>query len=104
MGPMSGFAVSSIKPLLWFRANFSPNIFTLHNRWNGPEVTRLYSPKKPFYFSILRDPISLFTSLWDYYGVSKKLNGISLQEFALKPQKPEKLLVPGRKGTNLALF
>ena len=98
LGPQSlesGFQLDSIKDALWYKAKTPPNIFCLHTRWNRQSVASLYKQKKPFYFSILRDPVSLFISLWDYYGVSKKLNDVTLQEFAMSSNKPEKLIMPG---------
>ena len=91
----SGFQLSAINGALWKIANMSPNILTLHTRWNQKNVAKLFSQKKPFYFSILRDPVSLFISFWDYYGVSKQLKGQKLQDFAMDQNKPEKLIMPG---------
>ena len=91
----SGFQLSAINGALWKIANMSPNILTLHTRWNQKSVAKLFSQKKPFYFSILRDPVSLFISFWDYYGVSKQLKGQKLQDFAMDQNKPEKLIMPG---------
>ena len=103
LGPQSlesGFQLDSIKDALWHKAKTTPNIFCLHTRWNRQSVASLYKQKKPFYFSILRDPVSLFISLWDYYGVSKKLNDVTLQEFAMSSNKPEKLIMPGWVSSN----
>ena len=96
----SGFQLDSIKDALWHKAKTPPNIFCLHTRWNRQSVASLFKQKKPFYFSILRDPVSLFISLWDYYGVSKKLNDVTLQEFAMSSNKPEKLIMPGWVSSN----
>ena len=60
-----------------------PQIFCLHNRWNGPEVQKLMDGQKPFYFTILRDPVEVFVSMWDYFEVSRKMfDNISLEKFA----------------------
>ena len=91
----SGFQLSAINGALWKIAKMSPNILTLHTRWNEESVAKLFSQKKPYYFSILRDPVSLFISFWDYYGVSKQLKGKKLQDFAMDQNKPEKLIMPG---------
>ena len=97
MGEVEQFTVSSLRNTLWFKAQMAPQIFCLHNRWNGENVAKLYAPfgSQPYYFSILRDPVALFISLWDYYGLSQKMNGTSLQEFAMSPDKPETIIVPG---------
>ena len=34
-----------------------------------------------FYFTMMRDPVELFVSAWDYYGLAKTYN-MSLEEFA----------------------
>ena len=39
--------------------------------------------QRPIYFTILRDPVNLFVSLWDYLQLSQKYGGISLEEYAL---------------------
>ena len=39
--------------------------------------------QKPFYFTILRDPVEVFVSMWDYFEVSRKMfDNISLEKFA----------------------
>ena len=97
LGPEEGFTVESLQDTAWFKAKMQPQIFCLHNRWNGQNVAKLYAPfgKRPYYFTILRDPVALFISLWDYEGLSKKFKGMTLQEFALSPDKPEKIILPG---------
>lgn len=89
----AGFDESKLSDTLWYRAKLSPNIFTIHNRWNGKEVSKLYGTKKPYYFSILRDPVSLFVSLWDYYALSREM-GMNLKQFIALENKPEALKKP----------
>ena len=48
------FEVSLVSDTTWYKAGLQPNIFCLHNIWNGQEVKKLYGAKRPFYFSILR--------------------------------------------------
>lgn len=88
-----GFKASKLSDTLWYRSNMAPDIFCLHNRWNGPEVGKLFHPKEPYYFSILRDPVSLFVSLWDYYALSK-YSGMNLKQFIALEDKPEALKKP----------
>ncbi len=45
--------------LPWYKNGLKYDMFCLHNRWNGPEVTKVIKEDSP-YFTILRDPISLF--------------------------------------------
>ena len=84
--PKSGYSFSkfnyhSIQNTEWYQAGKQPNIFCLHNVWNGPEVAKLYENRIPYYFSILRDPLSQFISSWDYNGFSHFLN-MSIEQFA----------------------
>ena len=39
--------------------------------------------QRPIYFTILRDPVELFISLWDYSQLGNKYGGISLEEYAM---------------------
>jgi hypothetical protein len=41
----------------------------------------LPSGTNSFYFTILRDPVELFSSVWDYYGFARMYN-MSLEEYA----------------------
>ena len=87
--PGSLFNSQTLINTKWYQAGLQPNVFCLHNRWNGPEVSKLYGNTKPFYFSVLRDPVSLLISLWDYYGVTRKL-GMKLERFAVRKIKPNR--------------
>ena len=83
LGDTSGFTASSLNNTHWYQAGMVPQIFCLHNRWNGPEVQKLMDGQKPFYFTILRDPVEVFVSMWDYFEVSRKMfDNISLEKFA----------------------
>lgn len=55
------------------------DIFTLHNRWHYSEVLRLIGTKT-FTFSVVRDPVDQFESLYNYMalGATYKMN---LKEF-----------------------
>ncbi|XP_032798776.2 galactosylceramide sulfotransferase [Daphnia magna] len=46
------------------------NVFTLHNRWNYPETIALMG-KSTFTFTIIRDPVDQFESLYVYMGLNK---------------------------------
>ena len=53
--------------VIFLSLNFlQPDIFCLTCRWNGKEIQKLYAPEIPFYFTILRDPVDVFISAWDY--------------------------------------
>ena len=72
------FTVDLLFGTPWQIAGLEYNLFCLHNRWNGAEVEKLFdqgkkTQKKPIYFTILRDPIDLFISLWDYLELGKQV-------------------------------
>ena len=93
--------VNNVNNTEWFKAGLIPNIFCLHSHhWSYSEVAKLMSKSltKPVYFSILRDPVSVFMSAWDYYELSKRTTTwlkfsrpLSLEEFALMDNKPKVL-------------
>jgi len=86
LGQKSPFQANLLRGTPWQIAGLHYNLFCLHNRWNGPEVDKLMGRiknEKPIYFTILRDPVDLFISLWDYLQLNKKYGGISLEEYAL---------------------
>ena len=77
----SKFKYNTIQNTEWYQAGIQPHIFCLHNIWDGSEVAKLYKNKRPYYFSILRDPLSVLISSWDYYGFDNML-GMDLEGFA----------------------
>ena len=85
------FEIGEVNNTLWYKAGLQPNIFCLHNRWNGKAVAKLFGEKKPFYFTILRDPISLLISSWDYYGMNRKF-GRNLEKFIFSATKDKRNL------------
>lgn len=90
LGKKSLFSVDLLKGTPWQQAGLQYNLFCLHNRWNGAEVEKLFGRMKnqrPIYFTILRDPVELFVSLWDYLELGKKYGGISLEQYAMSDKK-----------------
>ena len=56
----------------WEHAGLEYDIFLCHTRWNHTSVSQVLNDHgEVFYFSILRDPVELFRSYWDYYKLSK---------------------------------
>jgi len=55
------------------------DVFTLHNRWNFPEVVNLMGPSVRT-FSIVRNPVDLFESSYSYYHLYK-CYGVNLKGF-----------------------
>ena len=66
-----------------------------------------HGPEKPVYFTIVRDPVSLFISVWDYYNLPNHIpNGkkLSLEEFALQDEKPNVISWGHMKFRDVTLF
>lgn len=88
LGKMMPFSGSMLKGTPWQQAGLEYNLFCLHNRWNGAQVQEVMGVDPyPIYFTILRDPIELFKSLWDYLDMSKLYNNISLEEYSLSDKQ-----------------
>lgn len=61
------FNRSSVLNTPW--GGLAVDIFTLHNRWNREQVMALMGPST-FAFSVVRDPVDQFESLYNYMGLS----------------------------------
>nr|CAD7197603.1 unnamed protein product [Timema douglasi] len=59
------------------------NIFTHHTRYNGTAMREVMYQDAPF-VTIMREPVSLFESLYSYYGMSGFYN-MNLTQFLRKP-------------------
>ena len=61
------------------------SVFCLHTLWEHARVKKLIGDqdKDAKYFSIVRDPVDLFVSFWDYYGYSAAFK-MDLDTFATK--------------------
>ena len=68
-----GFSKNVIKDTTWFKAGLKPQILAVHTVWNNidavVEVMKL-SDENPILFTILRDPVEVLISTWDYFGYS----------------------------------
>ena len=58
------------------------------------------------YFSILRDPVSLFISLWDYYELPKHMSKhrLTLEKFAMSSNKPEDIIWSNLNFHDMSLY
>ena len=46
------------------------------------KIQKLFAPEIPFYFTILRDPLDVFITAWDYTNASQLfLNGKEIEDF-----------------------
>lgn len=86
LGNITGFTVDHFRKQSYLNQFFRPDLFCLHNRWNGSEVAKLFN-KSTVYFTILRNPIDVLVSLWDYNGLSRAYHR-SLEQFAFMEPKP----------------
>ena len=69
------------RPILRPGQNYS--VFCLHTMWDHDHVKELIGDqgRGAKYFSIVRDPVDVFISKWDYYGFSKAFK-MDLETFA----------------------
>ena len=78
------FSSRMLANTVWEKANLNYHIFLCHTRWNHREISQVLNRNgndEVFYFSILRDPVMLYQSYWDYYGLAKQFNK-TLDEYA----------------------
>ena len=78
------FSRKLIEGTVWEKAQLNYHMFVLHTRWNHNEISSVLNDQgngDVFYFSILRDPVMLYRSYWDYFGLSRKF-GKTLDEYA----------------------
>ena len=67
----------------WEIANLTYHMFLLHTRWDHREISQVMNPQgkeNVFYFTILRDPVMLFRSYWDFFGLAQ-IYGKTLDEY-----------------------
>ena len=82
LGYPGGFHRSIIKGTLWEQAELNYDMFLLHTRWDSQEISRVLNDQGDvLYVSILRDPVELFRSWWDYLKLDKRHNS-TLEQYA----------------------
>ena len=73
-----------INNTLWEKAGLGYDMLLCHTRWNHTAVAGVLGDNKDvFYLSILREPVELFRSFWDYAKLSKMYR-TTLEKFARK--------------------
>ena len=78
------FSRHLIDDTVWEKAHLNYHMFLLHTRWNHHEISHVMNEQgieNVFYFSILRDPVMLYRSYWDYFSLSTKFDK-TLDEYA----------------------
>ena len=77
------FERNMLQGTMWEQAGLEYDLFLLHTIWNHSEIAHSLSDKGDvLYISIIRDPVDLFRSWWDY----KRLDNIynkTIDEYAL---------------------
>ena len=74
LGYRAQFNREMIANTSWEKAHLKYDMFLCHTRWNHSEISSVLSDdgnNEVFYFSILRDPVELYRSYWDYYNLTK---------------------------------
>ncbi len=90
----------------WESANLEYDIFCVHHVFNYNEASYVMgkggpgTQTKPIYFSILRDPVDQFVSLWDYAQLSSMYK-VSLEDYALADKSASVNLTDRSKISNL---
>ena len=82
LGYNSKFKRKLIENTIWEQAHLPYDIFLCHTQWDHNEISQVLNDHGDvFYFSILREPVELFVSFWDYYALSHDFK-MSLEEYA----------------------
>lgn len=90
------FNKSSILNTPW--GHFPVDVFTLHNRWNYNETLALLG-SSVITFTIVRDPVNQFESLYSYMGLSLTY-GMDLKSFIRVLKDKLNLTDTSRRGSN----
>ena len=99
------FERNMLQGTMWEQAGLEYDLFLLHTIWNHSEIAHSLSDKGDvLYISIIRDPVDLFRSWWDY----KRLDNIynkTIDEYALSIRLNSKETMKQRPwGFNQMLF
>ena len=82
-GNVLPFRRDMMKGTLWEKAGLKYDMFLVHARWNYQEISSVLNDQGDgLYVSILRDPVELFRSWWDYHRFNNSYNK-TLKEYAL---------------------
>jgi len=90
IGYPHGFTQKSIENTDWFQAHVKPDIFCMHTKWTNFSAIQEFMGDGTIYFTILRDPIQTFISMWDYYNLDQMFfkHNLSISEFFNKKNLP----------------
>ena len=66
------FRRDMLKGTVWEQAGLKYDMFLLHTRWNSQEISSVLNDQGDvLYVSIIREPVDLFRSWWDYFRFDK---------------------------------
>ena len=83
LGTNVPFRRNMLQGTMWEQAGLEYDLFLLHTIWNHPEIAHTLSDKGDvLYISILRDPVELFRSWWDYMRLDNRYKK-TIDEYAL---------------------
>lgn len=66
-------------------AGMSPNVVAMHMRFDRDALMSVM-PSDTRFVTIMRQPVALFRSLYDYYALGRHFNGESLEEFVFNEE------------------
>ena len=83
IGYPNGFSIRDVENTPWYQAGVQPDIFCLHSIWSNFSAIKQVMGQDAIHFTILRDPIDTFISMWDYFRLSDRYtkNKMSIDEF-----------------------
>ena len=68
----------------WEQAHLPYDVFLCHTQWDHDEISHVLNDiGDAFYFSLLREPVAMFRSFWDFYKLYDDYK-MSLEEYATK--------------------
>ena len=79
------FSRKMIEGTVWEKARMNYQMFLLHTLWDHHEISNVLNDQGNggvFYFSIIREPLILYRSYWDYFKLYKKFDK-TLDEYAM---------------------
>ncbi|KAL1461761.1 hypothetical protein WDU94_013633 [Cyamophila willieti] len=63
------------------------NILAHHARYDSVEMKKLFNPSDTLYLTILRDPASMFESMYNFYKLNLIYNNVTLDDILSAPNK-----------------
>ncbi len=90
LGRYRPFHRSALWGTPWAQAGLQYHLFCLHSIFDRGEAEAVMGTREAdgvAYVSIVRDPVDLFVSLWDYVGLSKMYGGVTLEQYVYQDKE-----------------